>query len=113
MTDISVTLDGDIAVAIEAQGHSGFADKGEDIVCAGVSALLQALLYGFKNVLDLSSFFYTIEEGEGRMTIDWSMSRSPEASLLADTIIGSLKEIARAYPEHVRIMEVHTDGIQV
>jgi len=31
--------------------------------------------------------------------------------VLAETIIGSLKEIARVYPDHVRIVEVHVDEL--
>ena len=30
---------------LRAAGHAGYAEKGKDIVCAGVSALMQTLAY--------------------------------------------------------------------
>lgn len=39
MTEIRVTQTQD-ALVITAEGHAGFAGRGEDVVCAGISALL-------------------------------------------------------------------------
>ena len=38
-------------VGYRATGHTGYAEAGEDIVCAGVSALTQSTLNGLLNVL--------------------------------------------------------------
>ena len=35
-----------------AVGHTGYAEAGQDIVCAAVSALTQSTLNGLKNVLE-------------------------------------------------------------
>ena len=40
------------------------------------------------------------------MTLDWRSSGG-EGDILVQTVIGSLREIARAYPGNVRIVEVH------
>ncbi len=109
MTEISVSFDEKRPVALVAEGHSGYAERGEDIVCAGVSALLQALLFGFENVAPSPGFSFSIDEDSARMVLDWRRSPPEQTAVLVETIVGSLKEIARVYPEHVRILEVRVD----
>ncbi len=112
MTEVSVGLsDGRIA-AIVATGHSGFAEKGEDVVCAAVSALLQALAYGFERVLFSENFICTIQEEEARMMLDWRRSPPGNETVLVQTVVGSLKEIERIYPDYVRIVEVLVDDME-
>ena len=41
-------IKGDDKVMLSVKGHAGYADKGEDIVCAGVSAII----FGLMNALD-------------------------------------------------------------
>ncbi|MFA7620508.1 MAG: ribosomal-processing cysteine protease Prp [Aminobacteriaceae bacterium] len=109
MTEISVVYSEGRPVALNAAGHSDYAPEGSDIVCAGVSALLQALLYGFERVLKDRGFRSRVDEVDTVISLDWRLLPPDNSALLVETIIGSLKEIARAYPEHVRILEVDTD----
>ena len=52
-------LERDDGLEISAVGHAGVAPRGQDIVCAGVSALL----YGFIAYLETLSPIATAEEG--------------------------------------------------
>ena len=106
MTEISVGLENGRYAALAAKGHTGFSERGSDIVCAAVSALVQALLYGFREVLKEESFESKIDKDNTSITLLWSKCSHEAASVLAETVIGSLKEIARAYPGHVSILEV-------
>lgn len=112
MTEISVGLLGDRKVALKAVGHAGFSIHGTDIVCAGVSALIQALIYGFQEVLKADGFRYFIDEEEAVMSLDWRALASEGADAIAETIVGSLKEISRAYPGYVRFLEVQADELE-
>lgn len=112
MTEISVGLLAGRKVALRATGHAEFSDHGTDIVCAGVSALVQALIYGFKEVLRARGFRCLIDENEAVMLLDWRDSPSGAGDAIAETIIGSLKEISRAYPGHVRFLEVQADELE-
>jgi uncharacterized protein YsxB (DUF464 family) len=111
MTEISVGLKDGRKVALVVSGHTGFSERGSDVVCAGVSALVQALFYGFSEVLKEDCIRSAIDRNKTRMSLDWSKSSALAGDVLADTIIGSLKEIARSYPEHVRILEVHVNEL--
>ncbi len=99
-------------VALAAAGHTGFSERGSDVVCAAISALVQALFYGFGEVLKEKNIRSKIDGEKAEMALDWSRCRNECADALADTIIGSLKEIARAYPGHVRILEVRLNEME-
>ncbi|HPF84373.1 MAG TPA: ribosomal-processing cysteine protease Prp [Aminivibrio sp.] len=111
MTEISVGLQAGRKVAIVAAGHTGFSERGSDVVCAGVSALVQALYYGFHEVLKQKELRSSVDKKNAKMSLDWAECPASEVDVLAETIIGSLKEIARVYPDHVRIVEVHVDEL--
>lgn len=106
MTEISVGLRGGRAVSLSVEGHTEFSEKGQDIVCAAVSALVQALRFGFESVLKDGNVLYSADSEEPFMALDWRSSGG-EGDILVRTVIGSLREIARAYPGNVRIVEVH------
>ena len=38
MTTVAFSMEGDRIVSFEVRGHSGYAEEGEDIVCAAVSS---------------------------------------------------------------------------
>lgn len=111
MTEISVGLKDGKKVALVATGHTGFSERGSDVVCAGVSALVQALFYGFHEVLKEKNLRSAIDAKKATMSLDWSACLSPAGNVIAETVIGSLKEIARVYPDHVRILEVHVNEL--
>ena len=71
---------------IEAEGHAGKAKPGEDIVCAGISALMQALL----NVLFR-------EEEDGYLTLDWYAEQNSAAIRIHAKPFNFRKETIRAY----------------
>ena len=47
MIIIEITSKNNEIVSIEMNGHSGYAENGKDIVCAGVSSLVYAALNSF------------------------------------------------------------------
>ena len=112
MTEISVGLLEGRTISLSAAGHSGYSEKGQDIVCAGVSALVQALLYGFETVLRVEGLTIEIDDERAVISIDWRNCTSGDMDILVETIVGSLKKIAGVYPDHVRILEVHPDEME-
>lgn len=80
-----------------ARGHSGFAEHGKDIVCAGVSALLQALKIGLEELE--GSQVGTMKAG----FLAYPIGEDPKAQFLARVMEKSLLEIEAAYPKHLKI----------
>ena len=89
-----------------AEGHTGYAEQGSDIVCAAVSALTQSTLNGLKNVLKAPVMFEIDDEAaflEARLTPEASETQVKEAQLLLQTLLQGLQAIERSYPRNVRI----------
>lgn len=106
MIRISVVRDrrGDI-VGWSVSGHSGFAPRGEDIVCAGVSAIVQTTLLGLQNVLGLEC---AGRHRVGELTCSLpplSVEERRQADLLLLTMLEGLTAIAEAYADYVTILD--------
>lgn len=83
-------------------GHSGTAERGQDIVCAGVSALTQAALLGIMEHLH-RAVTYDIASGNLTMRLDGPPDASTEAILR--TMYMGLAEIEKISPKGIRIQE--------
>ncbi|HEY1428138.1 MAG TPA: ribosomal-processing cysteine protease Prp, partial [Candidatus Tumulicola sp.] len=87
--------------AVRAFGHADFDEAGEDIVCAAVSAILQAARLGLeqhaKVPLDAS-------QESGSLDMVWPAGARDDAAVIAIVRTAELavREIAQQYPEHVR-----------
>ena len=90
-------------VGIESKGHSNYADKGSDIICAAVSVLMQSLMLGLSEIARLDSLVININDEVPVIKISWLKKYSDKISLLTRTIVESLKIIAADNPDYVKI----------
>lgn len=89
---------GDLRVIAEASGHSGMAAAGNDIVCAAVSVLMDVLA----RIWTKQGTVKEIAQSDGYMKIEAEGSR---AIMAAAAVAGELREIEKAYPEHLKMKE--------
>ena len=94
MIAVSVREDG-----ITVSGHANYAEAGKDIVCAGVTALVQTLV---KSAHDLTEDKITCEISPGRADIRYR-DMSEAGMLLVDSFFIGICQIAEEFPDHVRI----------
>ena len=90
-----------------AQGHTGYAEVGQDIVCAAVSALTQSTLNGLKNVLEAPVTASIDDQSatlEARLAPEATEAQIRQAQLLLRTLLEGLQAIQRSYPRNVRII---------
>lgn len=81
-------------------GHAGYAEYGKDIVCAGVSSLVQALIGWCEEHYDkVGCMSIDAEGGEVIVSCD---DAEDVAAVFYMTAIG-LEQIAYSYPDHVQI----------
>jgi uncharacterized protein YsxB (DUF464 family) len=105
VTRITLFWGKDGLVGLESQGHSGGGVKGEDVVCAAVSSLVQALLVGLR-VAKVSANC-EIDSSAPLIRARWAESEALGLNLLTQTIVLSLREIASGRAGHVSISEVY------
>lgn len=92
-----------------ATGHAGWADDGDDVVCAAVSTILQSAWLGLAEVAQVA---IDAQRDKGRLELAWPPETRDEPSVRAivATAVLSLERIAHAYPEHVRVNREIIDG---
>lgn len=93
-------------IGYRAQGHTGYAEAGYDIVCAAISALTQTTLNGLQNVLKAPVAAEIDDRSallEACLTPEVSENQLQQAQLLLETLLQGLQAIERSYPRNVRI----------
>jgi uncharacterized protein len=87
--------------SVFADGHAGWAARGEDLACAAVSAILQAAWVG---LTDHAHVAIDGEREDGRLEMRWpdtARDRDDVRAIVATAEL-AIGQIARQYPKHVR-----------
>lgn len=89
--------------ALAANGHAGFAERGHDIVCAGVSAILQAARLGLEEHAGVT---LDVAQRPGSMTLRLpaSVRESESVRAIVATAALAIEAIARRFPNHVQLL---------
>lgn len=101
---IERTSDGKIS-SFTMKGHANFAKRGQDIVCAGASAVA----FGSVNaVMALTGIKPVIEQSDGgylKCTLPDSITEvsSEKVQLLLEGMIVALQTIERDYQKHIKV----------
>ncbi len=94
-----------------SEGRAGLSPEGKDIVCAGVSSLMQTAVIGLEGYLKLEP---RVEQDKGwlkcELERDYFLDREVDAIL--ETMLLGLYSIEREYPDHLEIEEV-TNNVKV
>jgi uncharacterized protein YsxB (DUF464 family) len=100
MTKVNFDLNDSKYKSIKVEGHAMFANKGKDIVCAGISAII----FGTLNALDANEFtgLIDINKSKGIITID-KISSDEKTQTIIDTMFYQLKTIEQEYKKYIKI----------
>ena len=98
MTQVLVKQKDDVLISIEVEGHADFSNYGNDVVCAGISAIM------FGSLNALTSF----KLDEGRIIIDKAFIKinlvnDKEIQIIAKTMLIQLQTIQESYPDYINI----------
>lgn len=110
MVEVHVHRDSrDRLSSLFARGHSGWAESGDDIVCAAVSAVLQAAWLGLTEVAKID--VRATREG-GRLELEWPEETrdDPAVAAIVATAALSVERIAAQYPDHIRVIADRSNG---
>lgn len=90
----------------EARGHTGYAERGADVVCAGVSALTQAAVLGLARRLDAP---LQVVQRRGYLLCRLGPGAGREVRARAqdvlETMLLGLREIASLFPGRLALVE--------
>lgn len=110
MIKITVCKKENRIISITALGHSNYEEAGKDIVCSGISSILQTAILGLSEKLTKNSFKYLIKPNSGKKPItqiilndDLKGQDVIISSIILDTAILGIKSISEQYSRYVSL----------
>ena len=106
MTTKSFRREGDRVVGFTAQGHSGYAEAGSDIVCAAVTSAIRMTECAVNDVLGLEASV-KVREDSVSLRLPGGLSQSNESTCqtLLTALMLYLTELHEEYPQHILVVE--------
>ena len=103
MVRVTVFTEQGTPVGFELKGHADQGAYGEDIVCAGISAITETAILGIMDVLKLDAA-YTHESGYARCELsrETSLEDMKKAAIVFDTMTAGLTSLQSAYPKSLK-----------
>lgn len=86
--------------SVEITGHSGYAEKGVDIVCAGVSAVSEGSVNALERLTGKKPVY---EMRDGYLKINYEQDE--RSQLAAQVTYFQLKTLEESYPKNIKIIE--------
>ncbi len=99
MIDCRFSIDNHRLAAFELSGHAGFADAGQDIVCAAVSAACDLTMHMAETYFDVK---VRISTSGGTVSFK-ALNEADATDKLLRGFSDYLESIVKAYPECIRI----------
>lgn len=99
------------AMRLEAAGHAGYAPAGQDIVCAGVSTLMQALVSLLAGEENAHSDAFDEPDGP-RLTVTAARPCTAWVEGAFELAKAGFALLAERYPDHVRFADLSGRGEQ-
>lgn len=107
MTKIIFQYNNTLCRSVEISGHAGYADKGYDIVCSGITTAA----YTSINLIDKikhDCYKLDVDEKAGflKIEIDYNKLSSDDVrvvSMILDNLLDMFNEIKRSYKKYLKI----------
>ena len=100
-------MDGDRITGFSVSGHSGYAEKGEDIVCAAITALVTMAEATINDVCGAKAKV-RVKEEDARITLTLPTSCDEEESVQAvlSGMMLTLISLREEYEDYIEVLEV-------
>ena len=100
-----------LSLRLEAAGHAGYAPAGQDIVCAGASTLMQALVYLLAGEENAHSDAWDEPDGP-RLAVAAQAPVAPWVQGAFELAKAGFTLLAERYPDNLRFADVSRSGQQ-
>lgn len=104
MLKVTICYQDNNITGFKVKGHANFAPEGQDICCAGVSAVTQTALIGLLNHLEEKPE-YKVVKGDLEIKLPPNISRKDNeiAQIILDTMVAGLKAMQEEYREFIKM----------
>ncbi len=109
MTTVTFSTEGSRITGFTAQGHSGYASEGEDIVCAAVTSVIRMTECAINDVLGLEASV-KIRQSDASITLKLPSSLDEDNESTCQTLLTAmmvyLVQLTEEYPDYITVLEV-------
>ena len=108
MTTVTFSMEGDRIIGFDSKGHSGYAEAGEDIVCAAITSAIRLVEATVNDVLGLAASV-KVREADASISLRLPGSLGPTAESTCQSLLTGLMlyftELHDEYPENIEVLE--------
>lgn len=109
MTTVTFSTEGSRITGFTAQGHSGYASEGEDIVCAAVTSVVRMTECAINDVLGLEASV-KVRQSDASITLKLPSSLDEDNESTCQTLLTAmmvyLVQLTEEYPDFITVLEV-------
>ena len=104
MIEVKINYQGNYIVSFQVKGHAGFAPAGEDIYCAGISAVAQTTLLGLLKNLSRKPE-HQIKDGWLKCQLPAGLDREEmdKAQIILSTMEAGMLSMHEAYGDFIKL----------
>ena len=92
MTNITFYQNKSLLLGFEVKGHTGKANRGEDLLCAQISTVAQLAVVGIEDVGKINAF-HEISDGYLKLSVSDKQAENEKVQFLFNTCLHSFKSI--------------------
>lgn len=103
MTKVEFCLDKGNIVSFKVEGHSGYSEKGSDIVCSAVSSTVWMTVNALENILRLNVEYF---QEDGKVYCSISEEDAQRAGAFMEALRQFLCNLSSEYGKYLTVKEV-------
>ena len=108
MTTVTFRTEDGRIIGFDSVGHSGYAEEGEDIVCAGITSAIRLVECTINDVLGLAASV-KVRESDAFISLRLPGSLGPTAESTCQALLTGLMlyftQLHDDYPENIEVLE--------
>lgn len=108
MTTVTFHTEGSAIIGFDAKGHSGFAQEGEDIVCAAITSAVRLVECTVNDVMGLCAAV-KVREKDAFISLRLPGGLSAQADSTCQALLTGLMvyltELHDEYPDYIEVLE--------
>ena len=109
MTTVRFRTEGNRVTGFDSAGHSGYAEEGEDIVCAAITSAIRLVEATVNDVLGLAASVH-VDARETKISFRLPGGLSATAESTCQTLMTALMvhfaQLHEEHPDHIIVLEV-------
>ncbi len=103
MIRVALRSQDECITGFDVKGHAGYAEAGQDIVCAAVSVLTTTCVNALETVAGVKP---TVKTSDGRMHVVVPRNSGHDAQVILQTLRQGLRDLAEQYSRYILLNEL-------